>query len=174
MTVAHDPELEAFKRKHPGSLPMSTAVQLRRSPDGIGSQLAYGAPYARVVRTLGQVALFGPGRLVAVHIRYGRRTRLFVFRTLETDDRLGARLPGVSPRVQLLMQVRTAGRARLVRAMFACLVERGCNPSGLPDAFYLRVGVVLAGRLPTHKLLLSLLSRSLQSEPVAHNLMRTR
>jgi hypothetical protein len=36
------------------------------------------------------------------------------------------------------------------------------DPDRLPDGFYVRVGVVLAGRLPAHTILLSLLSRPIQ------------
>ncbi len=138
---------------------MNTAVQLR--PPGTGtprSELVYGKPYALASGKLGGVALFASDEIVAHRIHYRRQTRLFVFRTLEVDDRLAARLPGVSPRVQLLFDVRTAGRARLVRGLFAYLAKAH-DPSSLPDSFYVRLGVVLGGRLPAHKVLPSLLSR---------------
>src|ERR1019366_7312684 len=67
-------------------------------------------------------------------------------------------VPGVRPRVQLLMELRTAGRIRLVKSLFAYLVRTNRDPSALTDAFYVRVGNALAGRLPVHKILLSLLS----------------
>lgn len=66
-------------------------------------------------------------------------------------------MPGVRPRVQLLMELRTAGRIRLVRSLFAYLIRTGRDPSALPDLFYTRVGVMLGGRLPVHKVLLQLL-----------------
>jgi hypothetical protein len=137
---------------------MKTAVQLRpRAAGAPQSELVYGKPQALVTGTLGAVALFHSDELVAYRIRYGRQTRLFVFRTLEVDDRLAAQVPGVSPRVQLLFDVRTSGRARLVRGLFSYLAKSR-DPSTLPDSFYVRVGLALGGRLPAHKILPSLLS----------------
>jgi hypothetical protein len=142
---------------------MNTAVQLRSGQgDTPRSELVYGTAYRTVVGKVGPVAVFRPGELVAYRIRYRRRTRLFVFRTLEVDDRLGASVPGVSPRVQLLFEVRTEGRARLVHKLFAYLARSALRSERLPDGFYLRVGVVLAGRLPQHKIVVSLLSSQLQ------------
>jgi|HubBroStandDraft_1064217.scaffolds.fasta_scaffold48485_3 hypothetical protein len=147
--------------------PTNTAVQLRQPGSGTPrSELVYGNPHALVAGKLGAVALFAPDELVAYRIRDRRQTRLFVFKTLEVDDRLAARLPGVSPRVQLLFDVRTAGRARLVRGLFAYLVKAHDAPA-LPDSFYVRLGVVLGGRLPAHKILTSLLSRSTATSPCA-------
>jgi hypothetical protein len=122
------------------------------------SELLFGAPQWTVAGKLGPVALFCGEELVAYRIRHGRRTRLFVFRTLAADDRLATSLPGVHPRVRLLFDVRTAARVRLVRPLFSYLVQNGRDPGDLPDGFYVRVGVVLGGRLPTHKILRSLLS----------------
>jgi hypothetical protein len=72
-------------------------------------------------------------------------------------DAFAVALPGVRPRVQLLMQITTAGRIRLARSLFAYLLRSGACPSTLPDGFYVRLGAVLAGRLPRHKVLRSLL-----------------
>ena len=130
---------------------MNTAVQLRRTGAEVRSGLLYGTPRETVAGTLGPVALFSSGELVAYGIRHHRRTRVFVFRTLDVDDRLAASLPGVCPRVRLLLEVRTAGRARLVRGLLAYLVRTRHDPCRLPDGFYVRVGVALAGRLPAHK-----------------------
>jgi hypothetical protein len=149
----------------------NTAVQLRQAGDVLRSDLLYGTPRVMVTGALGPVALFFAGELVAYRIRHHRRTRLFVFRTLEVDDRLAARLPGVHPRVRLLVDVQTAARTRLVGRLLAYLVQSGCDPGGLPDGFYVRVGVALAGRLPKHKIVLSLLSQSLP--PAAPILTRT-
>jgi hypothetical protein len=144
---------------------MNTAVQLRQPGGGTPrSELVYGKPHALVAGKLGGVALFLPDELVAYRIRYRRQTRLFVFKTLEVDDRLAARVPGVSPRVQLLFDVGTSGRVRLVRGLFAYLAK-GRDPSTLPDSFYVRVGVALGGRLPAHKILPSLLSSAVAAAP---------
>ena len=137
---------------------MNTAVQLRLAGDVLRSELLFGAPQRTVAGQLGPVALFCGGALVAYRVRHHRRTRLFVFRTLTGNDQLATGLPGVHPRVRLLFDVRTVARVRLVRRLFSYLVQNGSDPGDLPDGFYVRVGVVLGGRLPTHKILRSLLS----------------
>ena len=142
---------------------MNTAVQLRSgADDGPRSEILHGTPHRTVAGRLGPVALFASDALVAFRIGHRRRTRLFVFRTLAVDDRLAASVPGVHPRVQLLFDVRSMGRARLVRGLFGYLARTGRDPCALPDDFYVRVGVVLAGRLPPHKILVSLLSPPLR------------
>ena len=73
-------------------------------------------------------------------------------------------MPGVRPRVQLLMELRTAGRIRLVKSLFAYLVRTGRDPSALPDIFYIRVAAALGGRLPPHKILVSLLKQSTSAD----------
>ncbi len=83
---------------------------------------------------------------------------LFVFRRLEVDDAFAVTMPGVRPRVQPLMELGTAGRIRLARSLFAFLLRTGRDPSALPDIFYVRVSAALGGRLPGHKVLLSLLA----------------
>jgi hypothetical protein len=139
---------------------MNTAVQLRQSGgDAFYGELVYGKPNALVTGKLGGVALFSPDQVVAYRIGYRRKARLFVFRALEVDDRLAARLPGVSPRVRLLFDVHSSGRARLVRGLFAHLT-RVHEPADLPDAFFVRIGILLGGRLPAHKILPTLLRRA--------------
>jgi hypothetical protein len=44
--------------------------------------------------------------------------------------------------------LRSAGRVRRAQRLFAYLAKRIADPAHLPDAFYLRVGVVFGGRLP--------------------------
>ena len=139
---------------------MNTAVQLRvaAGEHRPRTELLFGTPCDLGEGTLGPVACFRSGQVVAYLMRSRRRHRLFVFRTLDVDDALAATVPGVRPRVRLLLELRTAGRIRLARGLFGYLVRTGRDPSALPDAFYLRVGAVLGGRLPAHKILLSLLS----------------
>jgi hypothetical protein len=138
---------------------MNTAVQVRH-PAGDAhprAELLSGTPSAITSTARGPVALFGSGEIVAYLLRYRRRPRLFVFRTLTVDDRLAATIPGVRPRVQLLLQLHTPGRIRRARDLFAYLARTERGPSALADDFYVRLGAVLAGRLPSHKILLSLL-----------------
>ena len=148
---------------------MKTVVQVRHptADSQPRAELVWGRPLGVEAGVLGPVALFGSGEIVAYLLRFRRRPRLFVFRTLTVDDRLAASLPGVRPRVQLLLELRTQGRVRRVRRLFAYLARTGRDPSALTDGFYVRAGLVLAGRLPAHKILLSLLppSHALSDSP---------
>ncbi len=139
---------------------MKTAVQLLPigAHDLPRSDLVSGEPREIVRGARGCVALFDPGEVVAYRIRQRRHTRLFVFRTVEVGEPLATEVPGVRPRVRLLVAVRTAARARLAERLFAYLVRTGHLPSRLSDGFYLRVGAVLSGRLPPRKILASLLA----------------
>jgi hypothetical protein len=139
---------------------MKTAVQLRTlaGDERPRAELLFGTPRDLREGTLGPVARFESGQVVAYQIRSRRRQRLFVFRTLAVDDAFAVAVLGVRPHVQLLLELRTAGRIRLVRSLFAYLARTGWDPSALPDAFYTRVGAMLGGRLPGHKILHSLLS----------------
>jgi hypothetical protein len=138
---------------------MKTAVQLRplAATHSPRCDLLHGAPLEVLDGEFGPVALFPADALVAYRLRGRRSVRLYVFRTLDVTDPFAAFVPGVRPRVQLLMGLRRAGRVRLARGLFAYLARTACEPSQLPDAFYLRVGAALSGRLPAHKILLSLL-----------------
>jgi hypothetical protein len=139
---------------------MKTVVQLRTlaGDERPRAELLFGTPCDLGEGTLGPVARFESGEIVAYQVRSRRRWRLFVFRTLDVDDAFAVAVPGVRPRVQLLLQLRTAGRIRIARSLFAYLVRTGRDPSALPDVFYTRVGAMLGGRLTGHKILPSLLS----------------
>jgi hypothetical protein len=156
---------------------MRTAVQLRprADDDRPWSELVYGVPCATVPGRLGPVALFPSGQVVAYLVRSRRRRRLFVLRTLDVADSLAAAVPGVRPGVRLLLALRSEGRIRLARRLFSYLTRSGRDPSALPDAFYVRVGAVLAGRLPAHKVLRHLLpaTRELSIEPPANRAGRS-
>ncbi len=139
---------------------MKTAVQLRTLPgaERPRAELLFGTPCDVGKGTLGPIARFESGQLVAYQIRSRRRRRLFVFRTLEVDDAFAVAVPGVRPRVRpASCRLRTAARIRLVRSLFAYLIRTRRDPSALPDRFYVRVGAVLGGRLPGYKILPSLL-----------------
>jgi hypothetical protein len=155
---------------------MNTAVQLRTvaAVDLPRCDLVHGSPLRFLAGDLGPIALLAPGEVVAYRLRSRRLTRLFVFRTLDIDDRLAAFVPGVRPRVRLLIAVRSAGRVRLARNLFAHLTKTGRNPSHLTDAFFLRVGVALAGRLPSREIPPSLLRPSSRAPPgaIAHDTRR--
>ncbi len=139
---------------------MRTAVQLRlrtADPDRARTEVVAGTPCDVVRGALGPVAIFEAREVVAYLLWRRRRARVYVFRTLDVDDHLAASVPGVSPRVRLLLEVRSAGRVRRVRALFEYLLRTLRDPSALPDTFYVRVGAVLGGRLPPYKIHTSLL-----------------
>jgi hypothetical protein len=73
------------------------------------------------------------------------------------DDRLVATIPGVRPRVRLFLQPCAPGRTRRARRLIPYLARTERAPSTVYDAFYVRVGFALAGRLHVHKSLLSVL-----------------
>ncbi len=127
-------------------------------------ELLWGQPREVLAGPLGPILLFGPGEIVAYVLHSRRRRHLYVFRSLDVDDPLAASVPGVRPRVQLLLDLVSAGRVRLVRGLFAYLTKTGRGPSDLPDAFYVRVNAALSGRLPGHKILVALLNASIESE----------
>jgi hypothetical protein len=145
---------------------MKTVVQLRSDP-ALTCELAHGSPDGFVQGERGPIAIVGPDRILAYVIRASASPTLFVFRTLTVDDRLAASVPGVFPRVRLLIHVRSAGRVRAARRLFAYLVKRGIEPSLLPDAFFVRMNVALAGRCVNQTRLRVLLRRELEGPPVA-------
>jgi hypothetical protein len=146
---------------------MNTAVQLRpiAAPELPRCDLVYGEPHELVAGELGRIALFGPGELVAYRLRRRRQQRIFVFRTLATNDPLATSVPGVRPGVLLLLALRATGHVRRARSLFAYLRSNLIEPAKLPDAFFARVGAALGGRLPSHKILPSLLQRQSPQRP---------
>jgi hypothetical protein len=122
-----------------------TAVQLRTG-GAVQCEVGAGEPAAVVTGRLGPVALFGPDEVVAYLVRSGPARSLFVFRTLAVDDRWAASVPGVHPRVRLLVHVRSALRVRAMGRLFAHLARRSLRPSQLSDAFYVRVSHAVGGR----------------------------
>ncbi|MGA7123363.1 MAG: hypothetical protein WBY94_24890, partial [Polyangiaceae bacterium] len=118
--------------------------------------LLQGSPLEILDGYFGPVGIFEAGTLVAYRLRWLRRTRLFVFRTLSEIDGLAAAIPGVRPRVRLLLALRCPGRIRLAGVVFSHFAAVGRDPSSLPDAFYLRMGAAIGGRLPDPRALVSL------------------
>ncbi len=120
--------------------------------------MVYGEPDHLLPGTKGALAVFSSGEIVVYLLDGHGARRLYVFRTLEGREKGAARLPGVRPRVRLLIEVRSAGRIDRVRRLFDYLIKRGFQPSLLPDGFYVRVSHVLGGRLPPHKVVRALLT----------------
>jgi len=114
---------------------MKTAVQLRpiAARDLPRCDLFWGVRRRTVVGELGPIALFGSGELVVYRLRRLRRQRLYVFRTLDVEDRLAAAVPGVRPGVGLLLSLNSAGRVRLAQGLFSYLAKTSRNPGALPD-----------------------------------------
>ena len=137
---------------------MNTVLQIReRHGDAARCELLWGEPLETLAGPGGPILVFGPGAIVAYVLHTRSRRHVYVFRSLEVDDPLAASVPGVRPRVQLLLDSLSAGRVRLVRGLFAYLVRTGRAPSALPDDLYVRVSAVLSKRLPGRKILRSLL-----------------
>lgn len=114
----------------------------------------------------GSVAVVPPGSIAVYSLaRRNHRLCLFVFRAQSEGARSpsSARLPGVEPRVELLLEARSTGRMRLVKSLFRHLKRARIDPSQLSDAFYVRVSVVLGGRLPPFKVLPRLLANETHS-----------
>jgi hypothetical protein len=151
---------------------MNTAVQLRpvAAADLPRCDLVHGRPHAILAGDLGPVALFAAGDIVAYRLRSRRRVRLYVLRTLEVADPLAASVPGVRPRVRLLVELSAAGRVRLAQRLFVHFTRTLLESSRLPDAFYVRAGVAFAGRLPAHKNLAAFLPRSSSGNSVRREL----
>ncbi len=135
---------------------MRTAIQLRFARPR--SSLLFGPPEGLVTALRGEVATFREARIVAYLVRPVGAQRLFVFRTLAREEPGSARVPGVWPKVRLLAEFKRAGRVDRMERLFAYLAKHGWDPSLLSDAFWLRVGQVLGGRLPRQKVLHSLLA----------------
>ena len=138
---------------------MKTAVQLRfEAHEEVRCELLYGEVDQIVSGLRGPIALFRSGEVVAYLLRWAGGPHLYVFRTLPRDRVGETMVPGVRPHVRLLAELRSVGRIVRMRALFAYLEKRGISPSSLDDDFYTRVHGLLAGRLPKHKVLRSLLS----------------
>lgn len=136
---------------------MRTAVQLRETrPSG---RLLHGAPIDILPGPRGPIAVFEPGTLVVYFVDASYRPSLFVFRTLLVDDRLAASVPGVRPRVRLLLGLHRAGPIRRLRRLLTHLLEHGPDPDALTDAFWLRIGSALGGRCRPYGQLASFLRR---------------
>jgi hypothetical protein len=153
---------------------MRTAVQLR-SDETVRCALLHGEPCAVAAGTLGRIALFEADRIVAYTLATVRRANVFVFRTLAVDDRLAASVPGVYPRVCLLIHAQARAGIEQIRRLFAHIVKRGLDAAALSDLFYRRVGCAVARRRPTQAPLRHLLrdeiaGRSLGTRPVGRNL----
>ncbi len=139
-----------------------TAVQLLDHPR---CELLHGRPQVTVVGRRGDVALFEPGELVAYAVRAQRPPRLFVFRTAPAAPE-GAAVPGVYPRVRLLLSLDHGRVLRRARRAFLLLERAGLSPTALPDRFYLRLDAVLRSRAPLTRLLRALTFRYMH-DPLA-------
>jgi len=130
---------------------MKTAVQLRSGGD-VQCELVCGEPVSVASGARGPVALFAPDEVVAYLVRTAARRTLFVFRTLVVDDTWAASVPGVLPRVRLLVHVCSAKRVRAVGRLFGYLARKTLAPSALSDAFYARVSHLVGGRTDAARL----------------------
>jgi hypothetical protein len=140
---------------------MRTVVQLRSDPS-LSCELVLGTPDGFVEGARGPIAVFGPEQIVGYVLASPTSSALVVFRTLAIDDKFAASVPGVFPRVRLLVLVRSAGRVRAAKRFFAYVRKRGIDASLLGDAFYLRANSALGGRRVHQTQLRGLLRRELE------------
>lgn len=100
-----------------------------------------------------------PGQLVVFRLETSQRLRLFAFRTLAAGAAAGgALLPAVRPRVDLLLSTRTLLAASRVQNLLLYLRRKDIDANRLSDEFWLKLGVVLSGRLRNRNVLRDLLS----------------
>jgi len=142
---------------------VKTAVQLR-SGGAVECALVCGKPGSMALGALGPVALFASEEVVGYLVRTPAGRTLFVFRTLAVDDRWAASVPGVHPRVRLLVHLRSALRVRALARLFGTLAKRALAPSALSDGFYVRVSHALGGRRTDQARLKALLRRELTGQ----------
>lgn len=137
----------------------SRTLVLTMSSVAVSSRLLHGTVVERHSHPRGAVLGLPPGQ-IAVYCVRAVKCRAFLFRTLATPEPLSSELPGVTPRVRLLLQTQTLGRLARLEELFRYLARSGQQPSSLSDTFYLRLNAILAGKLPSSgKVLRSLLDR---------------
>lgn len=119
-----------------------TAVQLRSDPN-FNAKLLHGKPLHRI----GQVVVFGPGQLVVYMIEGFRHTITYVFKTLPHATANAAKLPGVTPRVSLLLEARGSLSVSRIRNLLRYLERRKASPDDLSEAFWIRLDAVLSGQI---------------------------
>lgn len=97
-----------------------------------------------------------PGEIVLYSVR-GQQPRTFVFRTANAAANLLSSVPGVAPRVTLLVQTTTANRQALLQLYFRNLLRQGRNPTLLADRLYAKLNIVLSRRTASRDALDALL-----------------
>jgi hypothetical protein len=134
----------------------STLVLLTNSAP-VSSALIHGAAIERRQHPRGAVLVLPPGQ-IALYCLRTVKCRAFLFRTLAHPELISSEVPGVSPRVRLLLQTQTLGRLARLQELFRYLATEDLQPSFLSDRFYLRLNAILCGKLPKAKILRSLLA----------------
>jgi len=121
------------------------------------AKVEVGVPIARVGAGHDVTIVFGPGTVVAYRLRLQLREQLFVFRTLQQPEPLGTRVPGVRPRVRLLMLVHNERRIQRALSLMRALRVRAHKLERLSDEVFLRANHVLGRRAPIASIADSLL-----------------
>ena len=135
----------------------SATLVLIRTSSAVATRLVHGGPLLRVSDG-GTVATIPAGEIVVYSLQ-ARALRCFVFRTLNAPESFSTVVPGVSPKVRLLLHTSTLGRLQRLQQLLAYLERIGRTPSSLSDGFYLRLHTILNGRLPKTRVLRSLLDQ---------------
>ena len=139
-------------------MPSSDLTTVRLGPGpGFIAILPYGTVVARTHDGPNEIVHM-PASRVGVYCICGRRPLTVVFRTVAGPEHGLQRIAGISMPVRRLLYTRTRARFSKVCSLFRYLVESDKNPCSMSDGFYLRVGALLAGRLPRIAVLESLVS----------------
>lgn len=145
---------------------MKPTVALITTTASVATALAHGAVTERRAHPRGAIAIIPAGEIAVYTVRT-TRLRSYLFRTLERDEPLTARIPGLSAPVRLLLQVAGDRRHRILGALVAELLRLGHCPTALPDLLFLRLGGVVAGRSPDIGVVRSLLKVTADEASVA-------
>jgi hypothetical protein len=143
------------RRSGMGGESLLTAVQLRYDPE-IRCKLVAGTPEATENGRRGPIALFSSRQVVAYTIEAGSSVRLFLFRTTPRSDQTAAKVAGVVPSVELLLDVSGRRRTTRVVRVLRSLHRWGIPLERLAPPFWARLASLAAAR--------SLLRQSLTGE----------
>ena len=136
-----------------------TAVQLRYDAH-VRCALVAGASEATHDGRRGPIALVPPRRVVAYAIEVASSARLIVFRTAPRSGKRAARVPGVLPFVELLLDVSGDRRTKRVVRVLRSLHRWGIPLERLSLSFWARLAALAAARSTLrHPLTRELLSR---------------
>jgi hypothetical protein len=140
---------------------MITAVQERRGESDPSAAVIHGKPLRTLVGRRGPIRLFHSGEIVAYVLQANGRARIFVFRTLERPVADASIVPGVQPRVRVLIVADKGRRIYRARQMLATLGRLGLQTAQISDRFYLSAATTLGNRAPIESVVKTLLTNEM-------------